>query len=58
MNAHSSVVDNYMYHYTEIEEIDIYCDNPDFFTYKQYQNADKVAETDWYQRAVSQNSVF
>ena len=58
VNAHSSVVDNYMYHYTEIEEIDIYCDNPDFFTYKQYQNADKVAETDWYQRAVSQNSVF
>lgn len=58
VNAHASIVDNYMYHYTEIGQIDIYCDNPDIYTYKQYQGVDEVAETDWYQRAVSQNSVF
>lgn len=58
VNAHASIVDNYMYHYTEIGQIDIYCDNPDIYTYKQYQSVDEVAETDWYQRAVSQNSVF
>ncbi len=58
VNAHASIVDNYMYHYTEIGQIDIYCDNPDIYTYKQYQGVDGVAETDWYQRAVSQNSVF
>ncbi|MDE7321293.1 MAG: sensor histidine kinase [Lachnospiraceae bacterium] len=59
VNAHSSMVDNYMYHYTEIEKIDIYCDNPDIYAYKQYHGVDStVAETDWYQRAVSQNSVF
>lgn len=59
VNANAAVVDNYMYRYTEIERIDIYCDNPDIYAYKQYHSVDDtVAETDWYQRATSQNSVF
>lgn len=59
VNAHTSVVNNYMYHYTEIEQIDIYCDNPDIREYKQFHSVDeKTANTDWYQRAVLQTSVF
>lgn len=59
VNANTAVVDDYMYRYTEIERIDIYCDNPDIYAYKQYHGVDDtVAETDWYQRATSQNSVF
>lgn len=59
VNAHASMVDSYMYHYTEIERIDIYCDNPDIWEYKQYHGVDEsIAETDWYQRATSQASIF
>ena len=59
VNESAEVVDNYMYHYTEIEQIDIYCDNPDMREYKQYHRVDaQIEETDWYQRAVSQTSVF
>ncbi len=59
VNIHASAVDSYMYHYTEIERIDIYCDNPDTWEYKQYHHVDEtVAETDWYQRATSQASIF
>lgn len=59
VNAHASVVDSYMYHYTEIERIDIYCDNPDIREYKQYHGVDEsIAETDWYQRAASQAGIF
>lgn len=59
VNTHASAVDSYMYHYTEIERIDIYCDNPDTWEYKQYHHVDEtVAETDWYQRATSQASIF
>ena len=59
VNQSSEVVDNYMYHYTEIAQIDIYCDNPDIREYKQYHRVDTQTEkADWYQRAVSQTSVF
>lgn len=59
VNRYASAVDNYMYNYSEIEQVEIYCDNPDICDYKQYHavNAD-IAQTDWYQRAVSQASVF
>lgn len=59
VNKSAEVVDNYMYHYTEIERIDIYCDNPDMREYKQYHGVDaQIEQTDWYQRAISQTSVF
>lgn len=59
VNAHTSAVDNYMYHYMEIEQIDIYCDNPNIYEYKQYHGVDEtIAGTDWYQRAISQAGVF
>lgn len=59
VNTHAAVVENYMYHYTEIERIDIYCDNPDIREYKQFHGVDDpVRETDWYQRATSQAGIF
>lgn len=59
VNTHASVIDNYMYRYTEIERIDIYCDNPDIREYKQYHGVDEeLAGTDWYQRATSQAGIF
>lgn len=59
VNQHAEMVDNYMYHYTEIEQIDIYCDNPDIRDYKQYHGINtQIQEADWYQRAVSKTSVF
>lgn len=59
VNRYSGIVDNYGYHYTEIDQVEIYCDNPDICDYKQYHRVDeKIAEEDWYQRAVSQSSVF
>lgn len=58
-NTYSYIIDNYMHHYMGLGQIDIYCDNPDFYEYKQYHCADEaVSKTDWYQRAVSQTSVF
>ena len=59
VNAHTSALDNYMHHYMEIEQIDIYCDNPNIYEYKQYHGVDEtIAGTDWYQRAISQTGVF
>lgn len=59
VNSCLPTADSYVNHYTEIEQIDIYCDNPDIYEYKQYHGVDEVtAETDWYQKAVSQASVF
>ena len=58
-NTYASVIDDYMYRYTEIERIDIYCDNPDIREYKQYHGVDEeLAGTDWYQRATSQAGIF
>ena len=59
VNTYASVIDDYMYRYTEIERIDIYCDNPDIREYKQYHGVDEeLAGTDWYQRATSQAGIF
>lgn len=59
VNTCASVIDNYMYRYTEIERIDIYCDNPSLREYKQYHGVDEeLAGTDWYQRATSQAGIF
>lgn len=59
VNNCTAAIDNYMYHYTEIERIDIYCDNPDIRAYKQYHGVDgEIAGTDWYQRATSQAGIF
>lgn len=59
VNLRADAVDRYMYQYTEIEQIDIYCDNPDIRAYKQYHGVDGAVQgTDWYQRATSQASIF
>lgn len=59
VNTHAAAIDNYTYRYTEIERIDIYCDNPDIREYKQYHGVDgEILGTDWYQRASSQAGIF
>lgn len=54
-----AIVDNYSNNYAEIESVEIYTDNPDFIDYKEFHKADNtIKETDWYQRAQKQSSVF
>lgn len=54
-----TVIDNYEYNYAEIENIEIYTDNPKFMDYKQFRRADdEVLSSEWFQRASSQSSVF
>ncbi len=54
-----TVLDNYEYNYAEIEEIEIYTDNPTFMDYKQFYKADEaIQETEWFQKAINQSSVF
>ena len=48
-----------MYNYSEIDQIEIYSDNPYMMEYKQYHPVTQaIAEEDWYQKAVEQSSVF
>lgn len=55
----TTIVDKYSNNYAEIEEIEIYTDNPTFTDYKEFHKADDaIKETDWYQRAQNQSSVF
>ncbi|MEZ3477874.1 MAG: histidine kinase [Lachnospiraceae bacterium] len=59
VNRISEIVDNYADHYTEIDQVEIYCDNPDICDYKQYRLVDEETQnSDWYRRAISQTSVF
>lgn len=52
-------LDDYMSNYAEIETIQVYTDNPYIYEYKQYVPVtETIAETEWYQKAVSQSSVF
>lgn len=54
-----SVLDNYNYNYAEIDDISIYTDNPTFMDYKQFHKAeDEIKETEWFQKAMGQSSVF
>ncbi|MDE6608784.1 MAG: sensor histidine kinase [Lachnospiraceae bacterium] len=51
--------DDYMSNYAEIDTIQIYTDNPDIAAYKQYApTTEEVKGTEWYQKAISQSSVF
>lgn len=53
------IIDNYEYNYAEIENIEIYTDNPELMDYKQFHRADEeIREAEWFQRAASQSSVF
>ncbi len=59
VNQSASSIDNYLYNYTEIAQLEIYCDNPNFYDYKQYHKVDStIMETDWYQKASTQASIF
>ncbi len=52
-------LDSYSYNYAEIEELLIYTDNITVHDYKQFRYADEeIRNKKWYQRAVSQSSVF
>lgn len=52
-------LDQYVRAYGEISEINIYTDNPALTDYKQFKRVDEeIAETVWYQKAVSQSNVF
>jgi len=54
-----SGADDYMSNYAEIETIQIYTDNPDIASYKQYiPVTERIKDTEWYRKAVSQSSVF
>ena len=53
------LIDSYMNSYAEIDDIQIYTDNPTINTYKQYLTVDETIEKqDWYQKAISQSSAF
>lgn len=59
VDSAASLVNNYLYNYTEIEQMEIYCDNPSFYDYKQYRKVDEtIAGASWYQRSTAQTSVF
>lgn len=59
VNETVSSIDNYMYNYPEIDKIELYSDNPNLYTYKQYYPVtDEIENSDWYQKAISQSSVF
>ena len=54
-----TVVDNNAQNHAEIEGIEIYTDNPTFTDYKQfYKDDEDIQKSDWYQKAISQSSVF
>lgn len=54
-----TVVDNYGQNYAEIESIEIYTDNPTFTDYKQFYKAGEgLQQSGWYQKAITQSSVF
>ena len=54
-----TIIDNYENNYAEIENIEIYTDNPDLVDYKQFRQADDgVLSQEWFQKAASQSSVF
>lgn len=54
-----TVADSYEYNYAEIDSIEIYTDEPSFVDYKQFYKADEeIRESEWFQRALSQSSVF
>lgn len=54
-----SFLDNYNYNYAEIDSIEIYTDNPTFTDYMQFYKADdEIKQTEWFQKAEEQSSVF
>lgn len=54
-----TILDNYIYNHAEIDDIRIYTDNPSFSEYKQFYSADQeIKDLEWFQKAVSQSSVF
>ena len=55
----NAVLDNYVYNHSEIEQIEIYTDNPNVYEYKQYYAADEsIKATDWYQKSTQTSGVF
>lgn len=54
-----SNIDNIVYNYTQINNIDIYVDNPTMTNYKQYNIiTEEVREQKWYQEALEKTNAF
>lgn len=54
-----TILDGYIQNHAEIDDIRIYTDNPSFSEYKQFYPIDQETENcDWFQKAISQSSVF
>ncbi len=52
-------INDYMDIYSEVNDITIYVDNPTIINYEHIKRADNsVMETDWYNKAINQSSVF
>lgn len=55
----NGILDNYVYNHSEIEQIEIYTDNPNVYEYKQYYMADEmIKRMDWYQKSTQTSGVF
>lgn len=55
----NSEIDNIVYNYTQINSIDIYCDNPTINNYKQYNVVtDEIEKEEWYKQALSNPNAF
>lgn len=54
-----TIIDNYSNNYAEIDGIEVYTDSPTAMDYKQFYKAtDEVKESEWFQKASNQSSVF
>ncbi|MBO5474126.1 MAG: histidine kinase [Lachnospiraceae bacterium] len=54
-----TLLDNYISNYAEIRQITIYTDNPAITGYKQFEPVTpQIAQTDWYQKGISQSGIF
>ena len=57
--SNTTVLSNYDNNYAEIDRIEIYTDNPTFSNYMQFYKADEeVEQSEWFQKACGQTSVF
>ncbi len=55
----NSIIDNIIYNYTQINEINIYIDNPTMTNYKQYNIiTEEIRGQDWYKKALETTNAF
>lgn len=55
----NSRMDSIVYTYTQINTIDVYCDNPTITNYKQYNKVtDEISQQKWYKQAMKNPNAF